>query len=118
MEEKERRLKIKKIKKYNEIVSEEQRKTVLNTALMASAAVVGVLAAVSGIVPPDFNDQTLNTLYGGFSIVSSGAGIGGSMYFLKKLMESINKKTLYEKEIDDLNMELDFDEEDKSRGAK
>lgn len=118
MEEKERRLKIKKIEKYNEIVSEEQRKTVLNTALMASAAVVGVLAAVSGIVPPDFNDQTLNTLYGGFSIVSSGVGIGGSMYFLKKLMESINKKTLYQKGADDMRMELDLDEEEKSRGVK
>ena len=118
MEEKERRIKIKKVEKYNEIVSEEQRKTVLNTALMASAAVVGVLGVVSGIVPPDFNDQTLNTLYGGFNIVASGAGIGGASYFLSRLMKSISKKTLYEKEIDDLNMELDLDEEEKSRGVK
>ena len=118
MEDKERRLKIKKIEKYNEIVSEEQRKTVLNTALMASAAVVGVLGVVSNMYPVEHTEQTLNTLTNGFNIVASGAGIGGASYFLSKLMKSISKKTLYEKEIDVLNMELDFDEEEKSRGAK
>ena len=118
MEEKEKRLKIKKIEKYNEIVSEEQRKTVLNTALMASAAVVGVLGVVSNIYPAEYSEQTLNVLMSGFNIVASGAGIGGASYFLSKLMKSISKKTLYEKEIDDLNMELEIDDEDKLRGVK
>lgn len=118
MEEKERRIKIKKIEKYNEIVSEEQRKIVSNTVLMASWAAVGAVAAAMNVYPPNFPEQTLKTLETGFDIVVFGAGIGGASYFLSKLMKSISKKTLYEKEIDVLNMELDFDEEEKSRGAK
>lgn len=118
MEEKERRLKIKKIEKYNEIVSEEQRKIVSNTVLMASWAAVGAVAAAMNVYPPNFPEQTLKVLETGFDIVVFGAGVGGASYHLSRLIKSIIKKTSYEKKVDDLNTELDFDEEEKSRGAK
>lgn len=118
MEEKERRIKIKKVEKYNEIVSEEQSKVVLNTGLMASGAIIGIFGAVCYAMSTNNSEQVINSLAAELNVGAGVLGLTGTAFSLKRLIQSISKKTLYEKEIDDLNMELDLDEEEKSRGAK
>ena len=108
MEEKERRLKIKK----KEIVD--------GIVLTSLTAMVGALAITVFPLDLDFNKQTLEILTNSLLIALSAFGIGGSVYNFKGLVESICKKTLYEGKVNDLKTELDFDYDYKenSRGAK
>ena len=120
MEEKERRLKIKKIEKYNEIIKKEKKEIVDGIVLTSLTAMIGALAITVFPLDLDFNKQTLEILTNSLLIAASAFGIGSSVYNFKGLVESICKKTLYEGKVNDLKTELDFDYDYKenSRGAK
>ena len=112
MTDEQKRFKIQKIESYKEQISQEDKELTKKTFLLGFTAVAAVCVFVAA---PYVTDDTLR-----FTDIFMGvANISFIPVHLKRLIESISKKTNLQSKIDDINNELEMSEnEEKSRGMR
>ena len=101
----ERRLKLMKIEKYKEDLSQERRKTSDYAYILSILAVISVGSGVLSDAP-EIN-KTLSAIFGSLPIFTSPFMVN----YLKNLIVSICKSTGLESKIEDLELDLDFDKQ-------
>lgn len=95
-------LKIKKIERYNNLIDEEKKRSIVSTVAMGISAASAAWCLINGA-----NYDALSTQ----QLIAEGIGIVCmlySSYELKNLIQSITKKTIYESKVEDLNEQLEI----------
>ena len=110
MTEQERRFKVKKIDKYEEQVTKQNR----NSYLFALASGAGALLLVVGTTYGAA--EGINLFWKTFDVGLSVVGAGTFGLNLKHLLDAMSRKTTLESKIDDIQDELDFEEEQEKEG--
>lgn len=105
MTEEEKRYKIKKLEHYEEISKEEQGSIVSSIGL--AVALVGIATNI-----PESKEGILETSETILLLIHSGF----SAFFLKSLIESIVNKISLKREIDNINFDLEYYENEEKKG--
>ena len=109
MTEQERKLKVEKVEKYNELIDAE--KAIANRAFMLGT--VGLALGANFVAAGYVEEATVRAILD--IIVGSGSITVGttSIYFMA---QALSKKTMFEGKVEKLNEELN--DEQKSRGSR
>ena len=120
MTNEEKRFKIVKVKKYEDELSKENRKAIINTFLMATSSLTAasflfVLINLGLWDLANINYPTLLKLLSGILVP---AEMGLAISELKDMVEAISRKTVLKAKIDEINDDLEFAEEEEKRGIR
>mgnify|MGYP004497205461 CR=1 FL=1 len=121
MTNEEKRFKIVKVKKYEDELSKENRKAIINTFLMATSSLTAasflfVLINLGLWDLANINiDTTLPKILSGILVP---AEMGLAISELKDMVEAISRKTVLKAKIDEINDDLEFAEEEEKRGIR
>lgn len=107
-----KRFKLEKIDNYKQQISQEERIAAHKTFTFGLAA-AGMACAFSEISNSNTN-EVLRLIDLCFGLLSTGV----SAYSLKRIIESISRKTMLQGKVEDINFELNMVENDESRGMK
>ena len=107
----QRRFKIKKKTDYENIVSQEE-KDIVGSVWRLGVCAAGLMLSVCAIVIPfDLWLKIVGLVELGLASIGFGA-------YLKRLIESISRKTMYEGKIEDINLELLMYDDEESKGMR
>lgn len=109
MSEEEKRFKIKKKESYESQITEEKRNAVVKTFLLGLWVIAACASYVSAARQ---NDAGLALYRLSLGMIDSGFAISK----LKKLLESISRKTMLEGKVEDIVSELELSEIEEERG--
>ena len=112
MTNEEKRFKVEKVKKYEIELSRENRKSVIKTFLMGVFA-IGAVVCFS-YSPNQYEDEAIRT----FIALCGPVNMASAMYSLKGMLEAISRKTVLKTKIEDINEELEFAEQEETRGIR
>lgn len=104
-----KRFRIEQIDRYEEQISQEEKNTTRKTFLLGltTAAMVGSISESASLDP-----HTINHFLGLFlGLINAGT----SVYYLKNLIESINRKTALQTKLEELKMKENNETGDKER---
>lgn len=107
----QRRFKIKKKTDYENIVSQEEKEIVGSVWRLGVCAAALVLSVCAIVIPFDLWLRIVG-------LVELGIGSIGFSAYLKRLIESISRKTMYEGKIEDINLELLMYGDEESKGMR
>ena len=110
MENEEKKFKIEKINKYNKELEDEKKETSDKAFLMGASAIC-VFLALATLSSADINNNFAIPIIKFIGSIQTGYTI----YQLKGMLESINKKTILQVKIDDLKDELELMEKEEKK---
>lgn len=110
MTNEEKRFKIEKIKKYEDQLSLANSNAIKNTFLM------GTFAIASAIGFSTFASPLINETISIIETLIAPATMAFAIYYLKRMLEAISKKTTLTIKIEDMKDELEFIEQEEKRG--
>lgn len=113
MTNEQRRFRIEKIDSYEQQISQEKKIAAKKTFLFGLAA-AGMACAFSGVMISSNIEATESLVNLCIGLLNAGY----SAYNLKGLIEAINRKTMLQGKVEDVNFELNMPENNESRGIK
>lgn len=112
MTKEEKKFKIKKLKKYEKELSNENKKSIENSVFM------GISALAAAFCFSDLARENIEEARSAFEMIFGLSNVGFVIYRLKGMLEAISNKVALKYKIEDINNELEFAEQEEKRGMK